>query len=126
MLRTGRRYDYQTDTIVFANNYPYTRENYNLAGCSKTADPLFNFCRHLCVMKVDNAEYALLTAIVIFSGQLDYIYITSNAYNDLFRLERPALLEPRKVEKIQEIYLEALRAYVEYLHPVRPGEKSLL
>jgi len=35
--------------------------------------------------------------------------------------ERPALLEPRKVEKIQEIYLEALRAYVEYLHPVRPG-----
>jgi len=25
------------------------------------------------------------------------------------------------VEKIQEIYLEALRAYVEYLHPVRPG-----
>jgi len=102
MLRTARRYDYQTDTIVFANNYPYTRDNYSLAGVGNTADPLFNFCRHLCSMKVDNAEYALLTAIVIFS-------------------ERPALLEPRKVEKIQEIYLEALRAYVEYLHPVRPG-----
>jgi len=102
MLRTGRRYDYVSDTIVFANNSPFTRENYNLAGIGNTADPLFNFCRHLCVMKVDNAEYALLTAIVIFS-------------------ERPALLEPRKVEKIQEIYLEALRAYVEYLHPVRPG-----
>jgi len=102
MLRTARRYDYQSDTIIFANNHPYTRDNYSLAGVGDSADPLFNFCRHMCAMKVDNAEYALLTAIVIFS-------------------ERPALLEPRKVEKIQEIYLEALRAYVEYLHPIRPG-----
>ncbi|CAL8148030.1 unnamed protein product [Orchesella dallaii] len=102
MLRTARRYDFQTDTIVFANNHPYSRENYCMAGVGDSADPLFNFCRHMCTMKVDNAEYALLTAIVIFS-------------------ERPCLLEPRKVEKIQEIYLEALRAYVEYLHPVRPG-----
>ena len=39
-----------------------------------------------------------------------------------FIVERPALLEPRKVDKIQEIYLQALRAYVEYLHPVRPGK----
>lgn len=69
MLRTARRYDYQTDTIVFANNHPYTRDNYGIAGIGVTADPLFNFCRHLCAMKVDNAEYALLTAIVIFSGK---------------------------------------------------------
>jgi len=102
MLRTARRYDHQSDTIIFANNHPYTRDNYSVAGVGDSADPLFNFCRHMCAMKVDNAEYALLTAIVIFS-------------------ERPCLLEPRKVEKIQEIYLEALRAYVEYLHPIRPG-----
>lgn len=44
-------------------------------------------------MKVDNAEYALLTAIVIFS-------------------ERHNLKEPKRVEKIQEIYVEALQAYV--------------
>lgn len=102
MLRTARRYDFSTDTIIFANNHPYNRDNYNVAGLGNTADPLFNFCRHLCTMKVDNAEYALLTAVVIFS-------------------ERPGLLEPRKVEKIQEIYLEALRAYIEYLSPNRPG-----
>jgi ecdysone receptor len=102
MLRTARRYDYNSDTIIFANNHPYTRDTYSIAGVEDTADPLFNFCRHLCSMKVDNAEYALITAIVIFS-------------------ERPCLLEPRKVEKIQEIYLEALRAYVEYMHPNRPG-----
>ncbi len=72
MLRTARRYDFQTDTIVFANNHPYSRENYCMAGVGDSADPLFNFCRHMCTMKVDNAEYALLTAIVIFSGT--YIY----------------------------------------------------
>jgi len=69
MLRTARRYDYKTDTIVFANNHPYSRDNYMMAGVGESADSLFNFCRHLCAMKVDNAEYALLTAIVIFSGK---------------------------------------------------------
>lgn len=71
MLRTARRYDYSSDTIVFANNQPYTRENYNTAAVGDTADPLFNFCRHMCTMKVNNAEYALLTAVVIFSGKSD-------------------------------------------------------
>ncbi len=70
MLRTARRYDYSSDTIIFANNHPYTRDNYSLAGVGDSADPLFNFCRHMCAMKVDNAEYALLTAIVIFSGMI--------------------------------------------------------
>jgi len=42
--------------------------------------------------------------------------------SNFIKLDRQHLLEPRKVEKIQEIYLEALRAYVEYLHPVRPGK----
>jgi ecdysone receptor len=44
-------------------------------------------------LKVDNAEYGLLTALVIFS-------------------ERFSLHEPKKVEKIQEIYVEAFEAYV--------------
>ena len=91
MLRGARRYDVQTQAIVFANNYPYTRENYLTAGLGN--DDLFKFCRTMSTMKVDNAEYALLTAIVIFS-------------------ERHNLKEPKKVEKIQEIYVEALQAYV--------------
>jgi hypothetical protein len=41
-------------------------------------------------MKVDNAEYGLLTAITIFS-------------------ERKNLCEPKRVEKIQEIYVDALQ-----------------
>lgn len=69
MLRTARRYDMSTDTIVFANDQPYTRENYNSAGLGDCTNAIFHFCKQLCLMKVDNAEYALLTAIVIFSGK---------------------------------------------------------
>ena len=69
MLRCARRYDANTDSIVFANNLPYTRDSYNMAGVGDTAEALFRFGRQMSVMKVDNAEYALLTAIVIFSGE---------------------------------------------------------
>jgi ecdysone receptor len=91
MLRGARRYDSKTECIVFANNKPYTRENYAEADLEN--DDLFKFCRLMSNMKVDNAEYALLTAIVIVS-------------------ERHNLKEPKRVEKIQEIYVEALQAYV--------------
>ncbi|XP_050302619.1 ecdysone receptor isoform X1 [Anthonomus grandis grandis] len=94
MFRMARRYDCQTDSILFANNQPYSTDSYNLAGMGETIEDLLHFCRTMYSMKVDNAEYALLTAIVIFS-------------------ERPSLMEGWKVEKIQEIYLEALKAYVE-------------
>jgi len=91
MLRGARRYDVHSESIVFANNAPYTRENYLEADLEY--DDLFKFCRTMSNMKVDNAEYALLTAIVIFS-------------------ERHGLREPKKVEKIQEIYVDSLQAYV--------------
>ncbi|XP_014241437.1 ecdysone receptor isoform X2 [Cimex lectularius] len=94
MLRMARRYDAQSDSILFANNQPYTRDSYNMAGMGDVVEGLLRFCRQMYNMKVDNAEYALLTAIVIFS-------------------ERPSLTEGWKVEKIQEIYLEALKSYVD-------------
>lgn len=68
MFRMARRYDAETDSILFATNQPYTRESYTVAGMGDTVEDLLRFCRHMCAMKVDNAEYALLTAIVIFSG----------------------------------------------------------
>lgn len=71
MLRMARRYDVQSDSILFANNQPYTRDSYSLAGMGETVDDLLRFCRQMYAMKVDNAEYALLTAIVIFSGMLN-------------------------------------------------------
>ncbi|NP_001152829.1 ecdysone receptor isoform B1 [Nasonia vitripennis] len=94
ILRMARKYDYQTDSIIFANNQPYSRDSYTLAGIGNIIDDLLHFGRLMYSMKVNNAEYALLTAIVMFS-------------------ERPNVSEGWKVEKIQEIYLDALKAYVE-------------
>ena len=68
MLRTARRYDAQSDSIVYANNQPHGRDSYTLAGMTGIIESLLRFCRAMYVLKVDNAEYALLTAIVIFSG----------------------------------------------------------
>ena len=67
MLRAARRYDANTDSIVFGNSYPYTQDSYDMAGLGDSADVLFRFCRNLCKMKVDNAEYALLAAIATSS-----------------------------------------------------------
>merc|ERR1711899_124748 len=91
MLRAARRYDPQTDSIIFANNHPFSKENYKAAGLRSEA--LFRFCRRMIKMKVDNAEFGLLTAITIFS-------------------ERKNLKQRKRVEKIQEIYVDALRSYV--------------
>ncbi|XP_065200171.1 ecdysone receptor isoform X1 [Planococcus citri] len=104
MLRMARKYDSNTDSIVFANNQPYTKDSYNDAGMGETIEDLLRFCRQMWAMKVDNAEYALLTAIVIFSG-------------------RPALVEDWKVEKIQEVYIETLKSYVD--NRVRPNSTTI-
>jgi ecdysone receptor len=69
MLRCARRYDAKTDSIIFANNLPYTRKLYHIAGLGDTVDSVFSFSKTLSLMKIDNAEYALLTAIDIFSGK---------------------------------------------------------
>lgn len=69
ILRMARKYDYHTDSIIFANNQPYSRDSYTLAGIGNIIDDLLHFGRLMYSMKVNNAEYALLTAIVIFSGE---------------------------------------------------------
>lgn len=94
MLRSSRKYDLKSDSILYANGQPYTRENYRAASIGDAAHGLFNFCRSMVIHKVDNAEYALLTAINIFS-------------------DRPNLIQPQKVEDIQEFYVNTLKAYVQ-------------
>ncbi|XP_034243460.1 ecdysone receptor isoform X2 [Thrips palmi] len=101
MLRMARCYDAATDSIVFANHEPYNRSDYLHAGFGDVVEDLLAFCRHMCGLRVDNAEYALLTAVVIFS-------------------DRPSLNEGWKVEKIQDIYVEALRTYIENRRQPRP------
>lgn len=69
MLRMSRRYDSTSDSILFANNRVYNRDSYKVAGMSEIVEDLLHFCRQMFALSIDNVEYALLTAIVIFSGE---------------------------------------------------------
>lgn len=69
VLRTARRYDLNTDTVVFGDGQPYTRNNLRFAGLQNFVDSMYDFCRGMGMLQVDNAEYALITAICIFSGR---------------------------------------------------------
>lgn len=71
----ARRYDAVSDSILFANNRSYTRDSYKMAGMADTIEDLLHFCRQMYTMTVDNVEYALITAIVIFSGNENYCFI---------------------------------------------------
>lgn len=97
MLRMARRYDNVTDSILFANNRSYTKESYQMAGMEDTIDDLLHFCRQMFSLSVDNVEYALLTAIVIFS-------------------DRPGLEKSDLVEHIQSYYIETLKIYITNRH----------
>merc|ERR1712096_523215 len=91
MIRTARRYDPVHDTILVSNN-----DAYDMAGLRN--DDLFQFCRKVSKLEVDNEEFAILTAMTVFS-------------------EREKLMELEKVEQIQAEYASVLRAYVLYNKP---------
>lgn len=64
-----------------------------MAGMADNIEDLLHFCRQMYSMTVDNVEYALITAIVIFS-------------------DRPGLEEAELVEAIQSYYIDTLRIYI--------------
>lgn len=70
MIRTARRYDKVSDTIVFADGERYTKESLKFAGLQEYVDAMFCFCRGMANISTDNAEYALLTAVCLMSGKL--------------------------------------------------------
>ncbi|CAL1275305.1 unnamed protein product [Larinioides sclopetarius] len=98
LLWTSRRYDMETDSTTTPYNERFTREDYRRSPAGNSVDLLFDFYRTMNILKVDDAEYALLAAILIFS-------------------ERPSLLEPEKVEKQQEFYIEILKSYIATSRP---------
>lgn len=70
MLRTARRYDPETNTVVFGTGTPFTQNSMAFGGLQGYVDTMFEFSRGMSQLYVDNAQYALLTAICTFSGEL--------------------------------------------------------
>ena len=73
MIRTARRYDKTSDTIIFADGAHYTRENMRIIGLYDYVDSMFHFCKGMADIGTDNAEYALLTAICLMCGMYQFI-----------------------------------------------------
>ena len=71
VLRSSRRYDPETDTIVFGDGSPFSPSSMTVGhyGLAEFVDAMFEFSRGMASLGVDNAEYALLVSLCIFSGQ---------------------------------------------------------
>ena len=74
MLRTARRFDPETQTVVFGDGMPFSRDCMAYGGFKEYVNCMFDFASRMNDMGVDNAEYALLTAICIFSGWWPFIF----------------------------------------------------
>ena len=61
MLRGARKYDPATDSIVFATNHPFTKDNYVKAGLGN--EDLFKFCRRMTDMKVRDLRHTLTSEL---------------------------------------------------------------
>jgi len=71
VLRAARRYDPETDTVVFGDGSPFSPTGMTLGhyGLDEFVDAMFRFSRGMASLGVDNSEYALLVSLCILSGQ---------------------------------------------------------
>ncbi|XP_021376222.1 ecdysone receptor-like isoform X2 [Mizuhopecten yessoensis] len=93
-IRASRCYDPVSKAIVLANGTPLTRENSLAVGQPEAyVDLVFKLCKDMADIQTDNAEYALFTAICIFST------------------DRQGLGNKDLVEQIQKVYVDALNEY---------------
>ncbi|XP_076970718.1 oxysterols receptor LXR-alpha isoform X1 [Tamandua tetradactyla] len=100
LLETSRRYNPGNESITFLKDFSYNREDFAKAGLQVDfINPIFEFSRAMNELKLNDAEFALLIAISIFSA------------------DRPNVQDQLQVERLQHTYVEALHAYVSIHHP---------
>ncbi|KYO17163.1 hypothetical protein Y1Q_0007599 [Alligator mississippiensis] len=100
LLETARRYNHETESITFLKDFTYSKDDFHRAGLQvEFINPIFEFSRGMRGLQLDDAEYALLIAIDLFSG------------------DRPGVQHRAQVEALQLPYVEALRAYTRIQRP---------
>ncbi|KTF89803.1 hypothetical protein cypCar_00007524 [Cyprinus carpio] len=69
LLETSRRYNPAIDSITFLKDFSYNKEDFAKAGLQfEFINPIFEFSKGMNDLHLDEAEYALLIAINIFSA----------------------------------------------------------
>nr|XP_033818075.1 oxysterols receptor LXR-beta-like isoform X2 [Geotrypetes seraphini] len=100
LLETARRYNHETECITFLKDFTYSKDDFHRAGLQvEFINPIFEFSRGMREMQLDDAEYALLIAINIFSA------------------DRPNVQDHQMVENLQQPYVEALHSYTRIKRP---------
>ncbi|XP_075046198.1 oxysterols receptor LXR-beta [Mixophyes fleayi] len=100
LLETARRYNHETECITFLKDFTYSKDDFHRAGLQvEFINPIFEFSRGMRQMQLDDAEYALLIAINIFSA------------------DRPNVQNHQLVENLQLPYVEALHSYTRIKRP---------
>uniref|UniRef100_A0A8C5DC40 Oxysterols receptor LXR-alpha n=1 Tax=Gouania willdenowi TaxID=441366 RepID=A0A8C5DC40_GOUWI len=95
LLETSRRYNPAIDSITFLKDFSYNKEDFAKAGLQfEFINPIFEFSKGMNDLQLDEAEYALLIAINIFSA------------------DRPNVQDHELVERLQQPYVDALRSYI--------------
>ena len=74
MLRTSRRFDPETNTVVFGDGQPFSQNCMAFGGLQGFVDLMFDFSKGMASLAVDNAEYALVTGLCIFSGLCTHFF----------------------------------------------------
>ncbi|XP_069888510.1 oxysterols receptor LXR-alpha isoform X1 [Dipodomys merriami] len=69
LLETSRRYNPGSESITFLKDFSYNREDFAKAGLQvEFINPIFDFSRAMNELQLNDAEFALLIAISIFSA----------------------------------------------------------
>ena len=76
MLRTARRFDPDSNSVIFGDGTSFNRDSLALGGLQDYVNYMFDFSAAMSRMAVDNTEYALLTAICIFSGWASHCFFS--------------------------------------------------
>ncbi|NXQ34357.1 RARGA protein, partial [Alaudala cheleensis] len=111
MLRICTRYTPEQDTMTFSDGLTLTRTQMHNAGFGPLTDLVFAFAGQLLPLQLDDTETGLLSAICLICGDGDMGDIMG------YRME---LEQPRRVERLQEPLLEALRVYARRRRPRQP------
>ncbi|XP_078738375.1 LOW QUALITY PROTEIN: oxysterols receptor LXR-alpha-like [Lampetra fluviatilis] len=94
LLLTYKDTRWEADSIMFLKDFTYNKDDFARAGLQfEFIDPIFEFSKGMKDVRLDDAEYALLIAINIFSA------------------DRPNVQDHQLVEKLQQPYVDALHAY---------------
>jgi hypothetical protein len=99
LLRLARLFRSDSNSIVIGNtfnSFVLDSQSFEVAGLDEIGDKLITFAQHLSAMELDESEFALLSALCVFTP-------------------RGSILNPSVVNDIQEVYASALQNYLKVM-----------